>query len=170
MLGMRKHCSSTGMDRKHTLCVSTARYTSPPEARERVLRLRSHPITSDPCRSSHNAPLTKHTHTHTHTHTYTRLRQFISMQISARPSSGRRAWQTAFSPLYHMEDLDCIVSSWAEPSSHEYIQHIACLNWFIEFYVKYPSSSFYAGFLHLHFVHAGRGNHAHSEWCVFTLS
>lgn len=68
-------CESTaapwGMDRKHRLCVSTARYRGPPEAGGWVVRLSSHLITSDPCRSTLNAPLTNtqvHSIITTHTH------------------------------------------------------------------------------------------------------
>jgi len=68
------------------------------------------------------SPFTKRTvkialqHTHTHRNTlacvrtrYTCFRQFISMQISFHPYSGRVSWQTAFSLLYHLVDLDCTV-------------------------------------------------------------
>lgn len=42
--------------------------------------------------------------------------------------------------LYLMGDLDCTVGSQAEPSSHEYILHIACVNRFIEFFVKHQTA------------------------------
>lgn len=127
-------CSSLGMNR--TMCKYSQMHSpSPPPptcipgAGERVVRLQSHPITSDPCRSTQKpTPLDKTHSADIVTHTHTCLRQFISMQMSIWTSSGRSSWQTAFSLLYHMEDLDCIVSSRAEPSSDEYIQCAACSN------------------------------------------
>lgn len=83
----------------------------------------------------HTTPPWQNTHTHTH------ICMSQTVHFNANTCSPL-FWEkslAAFSPLYHMEDLDCIVSSRAEPSSLEYIQRIACLNWFIEFYVKYPA-------------------------------
>lgn len=90
-------------------------------------------------------------------HTY--LRQFISMQISICSSSGR-AEQIAFSLLYHIEDLDCIVSSRAEPTSHENIQRRRLLQLI---YSGFFTWQFFSGLLHLAFLRAGRCSHAHSD-------
>ena len=147
--GWESTAAALGMDRKHSLCVSTARYRGPPEAGGWLLRLRSHLITSDPCRSTHNAPLTEHTsaqyrcstHTHTHTHTHTQacFRQFISMQISICPLSWEEGLADCiFSPLsYGVSRLYSELSGRTkQPRVHT---ASACLNWFVEFYVKHQA-------------------------------
>lgn len=64
--------AALGMDKRHTLCVSTGRYTGPTEAAEPVVRLKRHPITTDPCWATHkpmppwqNTQYSNNTHSHT---------------------------------------------------------------------------------------------------------
>lgn len=100
---------------------------------------------------------------HTQRHTHTCLRQFISMQISVHPSSGRSSWQTAFSLLYHMEDLDCIVSSRAEPNSYNMSTYSASPAWTDLLSFMLSRKDFFI----LHFVHGERCSHAHAVKDVY---
>lgn len=97
--------AALGTDRRHTLCVSTGRYTGPPEAAEPVVRLRSHPITTDPCWLTHK-PMTK-THSIVTTHRHTSQ----TVHFNANKCS----------PLLWEENLaDCIFSSLSYGGSRLY--------------------------------------------------
>ena len=80
---------------KHIACVRTARFRGPPEPAGLLVRLRSHLITGDPCRSTQHCPLDKHASAPYYTHTHTHAQRSPTVHFNANKGS----------PLFWAESL-----------------------------------------------------------------